>query len=30
MVLFTLFNFTDQGLHTITDSVKRAEAAKVG
>jgi uncharacterized protein with GYD domain len=24
----TLYNFTDQGLHTIKDTVKRAEAAK--
>ncbi|MCI4678252.1 GYD domain-containing protein [Rhodoblastus acidophilus] len=25
----TLYNFTDQGLHAIKDSVKRAEAAKI-
>ena len=24
----TLYNFTEQGLHTIKDSVKRAEAVK--
>ncbi len=27
--IVTLFNFTDQGLHTITETVKRAEAAKI-